>query len=178
MRPRIALGLCALLFAALSVPASATPRAVPFGGRRAPLVATTPISVSVVAIAGGATLQSTPDAAIAELGTVSANPSATAAGVSVVRRARSYVVVSSIGLRADSALLGGTVALQAFLDGMLPGVIVRLDGVVLATVPRTFDAAVPLGIVTRHRLEIEIPDGLPASQVPSEIPLELGAVPN
>jgi hypothetical protein len=55
----------------------------------------------------------------------------------------------------------GNAMLQAFLETADPRCIVRLDGIVLGTQPRVIDRFAPIGIVTTHRLEIEVPASVP-----------------
>ena len=69
----------------------------------------------------------------------------------------------------------GTVALQAYLNAPIPGVSVRLDGVDLSTFPQLFAAHVPLNIVSRHQLEVEIPNAMSPQLIPSQIPVEFQA---
>jgi hypothetical protein len=128
-----------------------------------------------VQLPDGATIAGAASTAIAELGTVSSNVRTTSPGVRIVRRATSYVVVTIIGLRATSSGISGTVALQAYLNAPIPGVSVRLDGVDLSTFPQLFAAHVPLNIVSRHQLELEIPNGMSPQLIPSQIPLEFQA---
>jgi len=65
----------------------------------------------------------------------------------------------SFGLRIGrpSREAQGNARLQAFLETTDPRCIVRLDGVVLGTQPRVIDRFAPIGVVTTHRLEIEVP---------------------
>jgi hypothetical protein len=133
------------------------------------------IAIAVVQLPDGATIAGAASTAIAELGTVSSNVRTTSPGVRIVRRATSYVVVTIIGLRATSSGISGTVALQAYLNAPIPGVSVRLDGVDLSTFPQLFAAHVPLNIVSRHQLELEIPNGMSPQLIPSQIPLEFQA---
>lgn len=132
------------------------------------------VTVSFVQEPDGAAIQSLARAAVADFGTVSAGASS-APGVQIVRGVRSYAVSTSVGLRAVSDGEPGPFALQAFLDEPLRGITVRLDGVELSTLPITFGAAVPANVVTRHRLELEIPAFMPFGQIPSDIGLEVGA---
>jgi hypothetical protein len=133
------------------------------------------IAIAVVQLPNGATIAGAAGTAIAELGTVSSNVRATSPGVRIVRRATSYVVVTIIGLRATSSGLAGPVSLQAYLSAPIPGVSIRLDGVDLSAFPQLFAAHVPLNIVSSHRLELEIPNGMNPELIPSQIPLEFQA---
>jgi hypothetical protein len=133
------------------------------------------IAVLFVQQPDGAALQTLQRAAIADLGTVSGAESSIA-GVQVVHGIRSYKVTTTIGLRATSDGTQQPITLQAYLDDVLSGITVRLDGVQLGTMPQIFADNVPLGTVTRHRLEIDIPNVMPSTQLPSDIQLEVGAV--
>ncbi|MBV8354943.1 MAG: hypothetical protein JO101_06460 [Candidatus Eremiobacteraeota bacterium] len=144
---------------------------------RGAMVAADAISVAVVPLPNGAVIEGGLGAAVADLGTVSANAGRTRPGVDILSRARSYVVTTTIGLRVDS-IVGGSVSLQGFLDAQPNGIIVRIDGVVMTPMIQTFARRVAVGAVTAHRIEVEIPSTLPVAQVPAEIPLEFGAIPD
>ncbi len=133
------------------------------------------VTVTIVQAPGGATVQAGAGAAVAELGTVSSNVRRSVSGVAIVRRSGSYVVATAIGLRATSTMTSEPVSLQAFLESPISGVHVRLDGVELSSNPITFATGVPLGVVTRHRLEVEIPNTMNPASIPQDIPLEFGA---
>ena len=133
------------------------------------------IAVTVVQLPEGAIISGAANTAITELGTVSSNVRTTSPGVRIVRGATSYVVVTIVGLRAASSGVSGTVALQAYLNAPIPGVSVRLDGIDLSTFPQVFAAHVPLNVVSRHKLELEIPNGMSPQLIPSQIPLEFQA---
>jgi hypothetical protein len=45
----------------------------------------------------------------------------------------------------------------------------------LSTFPQLFAAHVPLNVVSRHQLELEIPNGMNPQLIPSQIPLEFQA---
>jgi hypothetical protein len=139
------------------------------------LVTSNSIAIAVVQVPDGATIAGASSTAIAELGIVSSNVRTTSLGVRIVRRATSYVVVTTIGLRATSAGVSRPVSLQAYLNAAIPGVSVRLDGVVLSGLPQLFAAHIPLNIVSRHQLELEIPSGMSPQLIPSQIPLEFQA---
>ncbi|MBV8281109.1 MAG: hypothetical protein JO347_03475 [Candidatus Eremiobacteraeota bacterium] len=173
-----------VIFRCLAIAALAVLTAVPVLGAptnrgaapRGVLAGSDGITVSIVDISDGAALQGGGlGAAVVDLGTVSANARTLRSGVAIHPRSRSYVVATTIGLRATGSNLGGTASLQAFLDAELPGLVVRLDGVMMGRLPRTFARLVPLGATTPHRLEIEIPNNFPVAQLPSEVPLEFGA---
>jgi hypothetical protein len=139
------------------------------------LVTSGSVAIAVVQLPDGATIAGASSTAIAELGIVSSNVRTTSPGIRILRRATSYVVVTTIGLRATSSSVSGPVALQAYLNAPIPGVSVRLDGATLSAFPQLFAAHVPLNIVSRHQLELEIPSGMSPQLIPSQIPLEFQA---
>jgi hypothetical protein len=55
----------------------------------------------------------------------------------------------------------GSATLRAFLETADPRSIVRLDGIVLGTQPRIIERFSPIGIITSHRLEIEVAASAP-----------------
>jgi hypothetical protein len=142
---------------------------------RVPAAIAPGVTVAVVQAPGGATVQTGAGAAVAELGTVSANVRRTMNGVAILRRSGTYVVATAIGLRATSTTSSEAVSLQAFLETPIPGVHVRVDGIELTSNPITFATSVPLGVITRHRVEVEIPNGMNPGSIPQDIPLEFGA---
>lgn len=117
------------------------------------------IAVTFVPLADGAPMQTMSAAAAVDLGNVSTRK-----------------VTTWIGVRASGDSGVGAVALQAYLDDPLPGITVSLDGIELGAMPKTFATNVPLGAVTRHRLEIALPASVDSSHLPSDIRLEVGAV--
>lgn len=133
------------------------------------------VTVTIVQMPGGAAVQTTAGAAVADLGTVSANVRVTLPGIVILRRPASYVVTTAIGLRATSSATTSPVTLQAFIEAPLSGVLVRIDGVEISSNPITFASSVPLNVVTRHRLEVEVPNGMSPGSIPHDIPLEFGA---
>jgi hypothetical protein len=162
------LWLALVLIIAGTAPAMARPRVATFDG-----VGPGSVSVAIVPLAGGTQIQSTANAASADLGMVSANIHPTMPGVEIVRHARSYSIVTEIGLRASSGSLG-TASVQAFVNPQVSGVSVRIDGIDLTSVPRVIATHVPMNVVTRHRMEIEVPNALRPEEVPSEFVLEFG----
>ena len=135
-----------------------------------------PITVDIVELTGGAMIQGAQPVAVAQLGMVSAYLQRLNPGVRIVRKPGSYVVTTVIGLRPEARAFSGTVALQAFLDAPIPGISIRIDGVLISSFPQVFAPHVLANVVSRHELEIEIPASMNPNQVPSEIPLEFGGV--
>jgi hypothetical protein len=168
------LGSLALLIALAA--GGPTASAAPVAARSARSVpANGTIAVAIVELPGGAIVQSTVEAAVVDLGTVSYNAPAAVQGVRILQRGHSYIVATVIGLRATSSDRGGAVTLQAFLDSPMDGVSIRVDGVDISSNHQTFAANVPMNVVTRHRLEVEIPNAMSPGMVPADIPLEFGA---
>jgi hypothetical protein len=68
------------------------------------------------------------------------------------------VIVRSFGLRLDAGTrTTGTAVLRDWLESNDGRSTIRIDGMPLGTLPRVLDAHAPLGHVTTHRLEIEVP---------------------
>jgi hypothetical protein len=174
MRTLVRLGTLTLLIAlAAGGPVASAPPVTTRPHRSSSTTGT--IAVAIVEMPGGAIVQSTVDAAVLDLGTVSYYARTPLQGVQILLRGKSYVVATAIGLRATSSSGGGAVTLQAFLDSPMAGVSIRIDGVEISSNHQTFAANVPLNVVTRHRLELEIPNAMSPGMVPAEIPLEFGA---
>lgn len=89
--------------------------------------------------------------------------------------ANKFTTTVELQASSTSALAPPSVSLVAFVDDLPQGVTVRIDGVELGVTPVTIAHAIPLGAVTSHRIEIEIPDGTNGAIVPSEVRLEFGA---
>jgi hypothetical protein len=86
-------------------------------------------------------------------------------------KARSTITKKTFGLRIGrpSRETQGTATLSAFLETADPRCIVRLDGIVLGTQPRLLDRFAPIGTVTTHRLEIEVPASAPEGALVTNI---------
>jgi hypothetical protein len=54
---------------------------------------------------------------------------------------------------------GGKATLRAWLESPDPRCRVRIDGQELTAMPRVIDAGAAIGVVTTHRLEIDVPAG-------------------
>jgi hypothetical protein len=75
----------------------------------------------------------------------------------VVSRPRG-AIVRTFGIRIDAGTrTTGTAVLRVWLESNDGRSVIRIDGNPLGTVPRIVDAQAPLGHVTTHRLEIEVP---------------------
>jgi hypothetical protein len=80
------------------------------------------------------------------------------------------VIVRSFGLRLDAGTrTTGTAVLRVWLESNDGRSTIRIDGMPLGTLPRVLDAHAPLGHVTTHRLEIEVPPEVAAGSFGSAI---------
>jgi len=114
------------------------------GGRRHP-AATSPASAE--------------EMTIAFVG-VSGNGSDALLDAGVASRPRG-VIVRTFGIRIDSGTrTTGTAVLRVWLESDDGRSTIRIDGKPLGALPRVLDAHAPLGHVTTHRLEIEVPPGV------------------
>ena len=79
-------------------------------------------------------------------------------------------IVRTIGIRLDSGTrTTGTAVVRVWLESHDERTSMRIDGVSLGTLPRILDAHAPLGHVTTHRLEIDVPPDVPEGAVASSI---------
>ena len=69
--------------------------------------------------------------------------------------AMSKVTKKRFGIRIEAAT--ATATLRAFLESHDGRSIIRIDGIELRTVPTLIDAQIPIGVVTTHTIEIEVP---------------------
>jgi len=68
------------------------------------------------------------------------------------------VIVRTFGIRIDAGTrMTGTAVLRAWLESNDGRSTIRIDGKLLGSQPQIVDAYAPLGHVTTHRLEIEVP---------------------
>lgn len=83
----------------------------------------------------------------------------------ITRRSKTSTAITkrTFGLRIGrpSREASGSATLRAFLETADPRCIVRLDGLVLSTQPRIIERFAPIGITTKHRIEIEVPASAP-----------------
>jgi hypothetical protein len=123
-----------------------------FGGRRH-AVATSPsaqtdVTITFVGVTGGGS------EAMVDAGVMSQSRTRRGRGpraTSMTRR------VFGIRVDAAGASEGTTATLRAYLESHDGRTKIRVDGMELGTVPRVVDAQSPIGIVTRHMIEIEVP---------------------
>lgn len=111
-----------------------------------------PKGAPVRSIAGQGTL---------DLGRVSYQTGSTEQGVQIKRGKQTFTVSTRFGLQVGTPDAQGTAKLVGVLTQIHPGVRVAVDGVELSTVPEVIQMAVRFGLVTEHRLEIEIPTSMP-----------------
>jgi hypothetical protein len=68
------------------------------------------------------------------------------------------VIVRTFGIRIDAGTrMTGTAVLRVWLESNDGRSVIRIDGKLLHALPAIVDAHAPLGHVTTHRLEIEVP---------------------
>jgi hypothetical protein len=75
-------------------------------------------------------------------------------------RGPAIVVTRRLAVRLEGAASSARVSVA--LLGETPGSTVRLDGVVLSTMPRLIDPVHRVGSAVMHQLEITVPAGVPA----------------
>jgi hypothetical protein len=113
------------------------------------------------AIAGGRRRTATSPAPAEELSIVFVGMSGSSSDAlfdaGVASRPRG-VIVRTFGIRLDAGTrTTGTVVLRVWLESYDGRSTIRIDGMPLGTLPRVLDAHAPLGHVTTHKLEIEVP---------------------
>lgn len=96
-----------------------------------------------------------------DLGSISYLTGATREGVNVSRRAQSYVISTAFGLRVGGAGSTGTAKLLGFLVQPLVVHKIWIDGVRLSLTPQILQMTLKYGMVSEHRLEIEVPVDAP-----------------
>ena len=106
-----------------------------------------------------------------------AQPEAALLDVGAVRhdgsRSRNTIVTRTIGVRLTRRSgNGGTARLRAWLLHDDRNTAVRVDGITLTTTAQLIDPHAPLGIATRHRIEIAVPVTAPEGAIASTIEWE------
>jgi hypothetical protein len=83
------------------------------------------------------------------------------------------VINRTFGVRIDSITrTTGTAVIRAWLEANDGRSVIRIDGRPLGAQPRIIDAHAPLGHVTTHRLEIEVPANVDPGAFASSIRFE------
>ena len=85
--------------------------------------------------------------------------------------AMSKVTRKKFGIRIEGT--AATATLRAFLESHDGRATIRVDGIVLGTVPRLIDAQIPIGVVTTHTIEIEVPASIPEGSFASAVRWEV-----
>ena len=117
-----------------------------------------PKGAPVRSIAGQGTL---------DLGRVSYLAGSTEEGVQIKRGKQTFTVSTRFGLQVGAPTAQGTAKLLGLVSQANPAIRVAIDGIDLSMAPQVIQMAVRFGVVTEHRLEIEIPVSMPdaAAQV-------------
>ena len=85
--------------------------------------------------------------------------------------AMSKVTRKKFGIRIEGT--AATATLRAFLESHDGRATIRVDGIVLGTVPSLIDAQIPIGVVTTHTIEIEVPASVPEGSFASAVRWEV-----
>jgi hypothetical protein len=122
----------------------------------------TSLSVNLVGVTGGAAvLGRLPGAWSLDLGSVSYAGVPGTSNVVIKRFPGSFVVSTEFGLEIhDPTQHLKTVSVLAFLGSPQSRVTIRIDGVRLQAIPQGLATHVPTSLISRHRLEIEVPINL------------------
>ena len=121
-----------------------------------------PKGAPVRSIAGQGTL---------DLGRVSYLTGSSEEGVQIKRGKQTFTVSTRFGLQIGAPNAQGAAKLLGVLSQANPAIRVAIDGIDLSVAPQVIQMAVRFGVVTEHRLEIEIPVSMPeaAAQVANSI---------
>jgi hypothetical protein len=151
------------------------------GARSIPMNATTSgeLSVSVVSLAASAPL---PGAAkgseVLNLGTVS-YAGAHNANVTVEQHKSSFIVITTFGLLVkDSSSHAGFATVSAFVAGANTQLTYSVDGRKLSSTPTVVVPQATVGGVSRHRLEVEIPNSLTERSAEQQVALQFEVMAN
>lgn len=109
----------------------------------------------------GAPVRSLAGQGTLDLGRLSYLTGSTEEGVQVRRGKQTFTVATQFGLQVGPDNMQGTAKLVGVLAQINPAIRVSIDGVSLSTAPQVIQVAVRFGVVTEHRLEIEIPVSMP-----------------
>ncbi len=116
------------------------------------------IWVNFVPLASGAPVHAvTGQVGTLDLGRISYMGGTDAGGIKIFRKKNSFVVSTVIGLRVGPESPTATARLMGTVTEVSAASRISVDGVRLTISPQIIQMAVPLGPVTSHRLEIEVP---------------------
>ena len=139
----------------------------------------TPVSLTVVSLPDGAPLLGSQGGWTLDLGGVSYAGIPATPNVAIERSSGSFVVSTEFGLMIrDPRQHSRTVSLLVFLDPVQSRVAIRIDGVTLQAAPQLLATHIPTSVVTRHRLEIEIPASLAEDEKSVVNGIEFSVVPD
>lgn len=129
------------------------------------------LSLTFVPFPKGAPVRSIAGQGTLDLGRVSYLTGSTEEGVQVKRGKQTFTVSTRFGLQVGTPNAQGTAKLLGVLSQANPAIRVAIDGIDLSIAPQVIQMAVRFGVVTEHRLEIEIPVSMPdaAAQVANSI---------
>jgi hypothetical protein len=147
------------LLMALVVPADA-------GGRRRTAATSSSMREEVTLSFVG--LAATGNDAVADLGTMSQSRTRRGHGAN----ART-VTRKPFGIRINAPGSTGMAMLRAYLESYDGRCVVRIDGIALSTMPVVINAQSPVGEVTNHLLEIEVPGSAPEGAFASAVRWEV-----
>lgn len=150
-------------------------------GTRSFLLSTTSsstLSVSVVNLAASAPLTGAAATSLIDLGAVSYGGSHTA-GVTIKQRKSSFVVGTTFGLQInDSSSQARFATVMAYISGPPSPLIYRIDGKTLGSAPVLVAPRNVVGSVSRHRLEIEIPNSVTERNAQQQAAVQFEVMPN
>jgi len=116
------------------------------------------ISVQLVSLAEGAALTGAAGGSWdLDLGDFSFTAAPRKPNVATRRLASSLLVSSEFGVLVSSSATGVTATLLALLQSQQAKYSVRIDGILLESTPVPVASHLRTGVVTRHRIELELP---------------------
>lgn len=120
------------------------------------------LSVSLTPVADGAPLHSDGTAGAIDLGAVSYVAARRDGNVAIEQQSDRYTVATKFGLTINDPSSHVTTASVTAYVVYPSRYVVRVDGVKIDPTPRLLFAHVPVGRISVHRLEVEIPNNVPA----------------
>lgn len=134
-----------------------------------------PLWVTFVSVPKGAPVRSIAGQGTLELGRITYLSGSTQDGVTVTQGKRTFTISTRFGLRVGVAENPGSAKLFGFLTQVNPAIRVAIDGVDLSPAPQVIEVAMKFGMVSEHRLDIEVPISMPeaAAQVLNAIAFQV-----